>query len=314
LPGAVLFSEFRSLNKTAIPNFAKYFSFSLIAVCALLVIDLYTRAGPFFLTHEVDPDVDNFSNLNRSTIALLFFSFASAYAVLQSGRITAKIKRILWGALAVLLAAILYKTDSQSAQLGAVLAAIMWFGFPIRSKAIWILLAVILSAAILTAPWAVQIAHNHFAEAASQSGALADAYVASRLEIWDFVARKALESPWIGYGMEATRNIEQFDSAKRFMPLDYVLHPHNFALQIWIEFGALGAVMAAAFINCVLYHIYKHPCPRDRRFMLTIFVTLLALAATSYGLWQGWWLGVFVHMAAFCALLQTLEKPQSEAA
>ncbi len=312
IPGAVLFSQFRGLNKTAIPGFAKYFSLALIAAMVLLLIDLYTRAGLYFITHDTDPDVDNFSNLNRSTIAVLFFSLASAYAVWQSDRITKKTKTILWAALSLCLAAIMFKTHSQSAQFGAILAASLWLGFPLRSKAAWIALASILSAAILAAPWMVQFAYNNIAEVASQSGFMADAYVSSRLEIWDFVARKALESPWVGYGMEATRSIDNFDSAKLYMPLDYVLHPHNFALQIWIEFGALGAVLSVAFINCVLYRVYKHPCPRDRRFMLMIFVTLLGLAATSYGLWQGWWLGLFVHMGGLCALLQTLEYSQPQ--
>jgi O-antigen ligase len=130
--------------------------------------------------------------------------------------------------------------------------------------------------------------------------------MAPRLEIWDFISRRALQSPFIGHGTEATKSIT-FDTAQLYQPGKTILHPHNFALQLWIEFGAFGAALGAAFLGDILSRIYKFDLPL-RRFSLALLMASLSVASTGYGLWQGWWLGVFCLLIAFIPLLH---KPLS---
>src|SRR5436190_23671517 len=75
------------------------------------------------------------------------------------------------------------------------------------------------------------------------------AFANNRLEIWDFVSRYALRHPLHGFGIEATRAVEAFDSQQIYQKKATILHPHNFAIQMWIEFGLIGGLLAAAMMT-----------------------------------------------------------------
>jgi O-antigen ligase len=66
-------------------------------------------------------------------------------------------------------------------------------------------------------------------------------------------------------------------------------HPHNALLQIWVELGAAGAVLAATLL--VLTTIWAW---RLRGLAAVIVAglagTVLSIAAVSHGAWQGWWI------------------------
>jgi O-antigen ligase len=65
-------------------------------------------------------------------------------------------------------------------------------------------------------------------------------------------------------------------------------HPHNAALQVWVELGAIGAALAIAVVVLLLRRIAKLPGE-----MLAVSLALLsAVAAVSlvgHGAWQAWW-------------------------
>ena len=59
----------------------------------------------------------------------------------------------------------------------------------------------------------------------------------SRLEIWRFVSGLVENKPLFGWGLDSSR----------VFPGLIPLHPHNAAVQIWFELGAVGAGVAAIF-------------------------------------------------------------------
>jgi O-antigen ligase len=138
---------------------------------------------------------------------------------------------------------------------------------------------------------------------------LSSGYAAPRMEIWDMVARKALEQPFFGFGLDATRDIPHFETQNLYNPMDHVLHPHNFVLQIWIEFGALGVALISAFFAVVLKTISEQP-ESHQRWLLSLFMAMTAVAATSYGLWQAWWLGLMMTLALLCVVMTREKFPQ----
>ena len=67
-------------------------------------------------------------------------------------------------------------------------------------------------------------------------------------------------------------------------------HPHNAAIQIWAELGAVGAILAAGVARPRLA-IDRGTC-RAPRFGAASRALLAAIAAVSlvgHGAWQGWW-------------------------
>lgn len=107
-----------------------------------------------------------------------------------------------------------------------------------------------------------------------------------RLEIWHFVGKAILQSPWLGYGYEVTRFYPMTIDMIYFKQ-QLVLHPHNIPLQIWIEFGAFGAALASAG-----WILWCRKCQSAQALALTAVIAVIGLLA--YGLWQGTWLGLVV--------------------
>jgi len=123
---------------------------------------------------------------------------------------------------------------------------------------------------------------------------------AHRLLIWDFAAERIAEKPVLGWGMDSSRAIpggtekpdpttlQSFgltsDASRswfrkaQLMPL----HPHNLALQVWMELGVVGAVLMALLLAMVAWNLpHAAGCG--------VFAAALVIAMLSYGAWQYWW-------------------------
>ena len=107
-----------------------------------------------------------------------------------------------------------------------------------------------------------------------------------RLEIWHFIGKAVLQSPFLGYGYEVTR-FYPMGSDMLYFKQETVLHPHNIPLQIWVEFGALGAILA-----CAGWIIWCRKARTAQALALTALIAVIGLL--SFGLWQGTWLGLVV--------------------
>jgi O-antigen ligase len=113
-----------------------------------------------------------------------------------------------------------------------------------------------------------------------------------RLDIWSFSTAKIIERPWLGWGLDASRTFGDAIS----------LHTHDAALQLWLELGAVGAVLAALFWIGVWSRI-EVLARRDRTAAAAASATAVAyltIGGLSFGVWQAWWLGLGAMAAAAC--------------
>jgi O-antigen ligase len=78
--------------------------------------------------------------------------------------------------------------------------------------------------------------------------------------------------------------------AHLYFPDAGVLHPHNGALQIWYEFGVVGALFAAAIWGAIVHRIANLP-HNARAICFAALTTIAVVSYISHGLWQSWWLG-----------------------
>jgi O-antigen ligase len=65
-------------------------------------------------------------------------------------------------------------------------------------------------------------------------------------------------------------------------------HPHNAALQIWTELGAVGAVLALGIVLLILYYVALQPHPIGSM-SLALIAGATPVALVGHGAWQGWW-------------------------
>ena len=298
-PQILLISLAVSLHREQLKPYIHFFPHGVAVAAVLLCFEIlsggimhnFIRGNAF----DIAADPDSF---NRGAVTLSLYSF-SALALMKSQK-----KPFLCSFLILtLLALALFTTESQSAQLSFLVGLGFLFLFPYHSKIAWqglIFLTLILMA---TAPVFMSLIYYYYSEAIQNFPMMAQAFAGHRLEIWDYVSRYALQESLHGYGIEATRAITDFDSKQVFMPNNVTLHPHNFALQIWIEFGIIGVIIGMGLVYALFSTIQNHFTVMQQKIILPTLMAAIVPAAVAYGMWQGWWLGLLFHLTAICLIV-----------
>ena len=133
----------------------------------------------------------------------------------------------------------------------------------------------------------------------------ADWLVASaqhRVKIWDFSVQRIAERPLLGWGFDGSRHIgalypDASDTGRAFM----ALHPHSAPLQIMLELGAVGAVVALALLGWMAVRLDTMP-GRASALAQALFISALAIGCVAFGVWQNWWLALIVSVALLVPL------------
>jgi hypothetical protein len=137
---------------------------------------------------------------------------------------------------------------------------------------------------------------------------------AHRLLIWNFVVERINEGMGLGWGMDSSRAIPggtghpdaamlaEFGlTAKRdwfaFAQL-LPLHPHNLALQVWLELGGVGAVAMAALLGLLALQARGGAA-------CGAYAAGLVIAMLSYGAWQYWWVAALLLAALASRAIET---------
>ena len=301
LPGGLLIGLCATVSTRINQRLCRLFPLFYIAGTVLLVIEVYCGMPLYRLIHHVPaetylhPDDDN-----RSIIfcTLLYIPAVGLTSSLSGQHQTSR--WIVTGVFSLALLLVLFKTESQSAQLAWFLAALFAVAFPYRLRTAWYALSGVIVAAILGAPWLAMVMFRTLSAVVNKLPFFGEhnGYGAERLEIWDFVARYSLHRPLYGFGIEATRAVGAFDTKQIYQKGVTVLHPHNFAIQLWMEFGAIGALLAAGMVAHLLWFVLNRMTPAQQRIALPSFMACLSVSAMTYGIWQGWWLGLLVLVTA----------------
>jgi O-antigen ligase len=109
-----------------------------------------------------------------------------------------------------------------------------------------------------------------------------------RLLIWKFAAEHISERPLLGWGFDASRSIHGREARLEKKYTAMPLHPHNAALQLWLELGAIGTLIAVVLI-VYLGHIIGTLRPAAAAASAGCFASASTICLLSYGIWQTWW-------------------------
>jgi O-antigen ligase len=116
-----------------------------------------------------------------------------------------------------------------------------------------------------------------------------------RLDVWRFTSTQVMGHPLIGWGLDSSRA----------WPDHIPMHPHDAALQLWLETGAVGVALVALFWAWLFVQI-DVVATDDRpaaAVMAATAAAYLTIGAISFGVWQEWWLALGAFALAFCAML-----------
>lgn len=227
------------------------------------------------------------ANLNRATAVFCLLCWPAALGALSLGQSRRRTAVLL--ALFVAGVAILIWSPHQSSQLAlvasaATFAAASYFrGATTRVLAgLWIaVLALVVPASVLAfdqglhqKPWLFNTAK-------------------ARVIIWNFTAKRVLERPLVGVGVDAAPLQDEARTAEKLMPKGLAAanekraHPHNVYLQIWYELGLVGAVLLGWFGLTLTTATRNFPA-RIQPFVLADLTLIATIVVSSYGLWQTW--------------------------
>ncbi len=281
--------------------FKKYsviFPGAVIMVGLITSLDIYFGMplydlinGPFY-GDQLRPDLVN----KNSSVFVMAFPVA-LYLSLKSRSI------LLFALLLLLGIAIFFLTYSQACQLSLLVIFLASFGCLFFLEKLTIRTAFAgIAAVIIILPWIAPTLFDLLATKVSEqnTGVLADASAALRLENWDFLARRILENPLTGFGLDSTRYMT-FDTEQLYFKNDSIMHPHNMGLQLWIEFGIFGVAWALAFMAYLYVFFMRLPANIRRLSFITLCgVTVFLLV--SWSIWASWLLALIFYLATLCVL------------
>ncbi len=297
-PQILLISLALSFNKEQLKPYIHFFSYGLVIASFYLCFELLSNGIVFNFIRGEDINAKvNPAEFNRVSVFIVLYFF-SAVTFLN---IHFK-KSLAFLIMLIPIIAFLLISNSQSSLLAFIVGLIFLFLFPYKSNKAWLGLKIIILIAMLIAPFIMSYIYDNFANHVQALPLMPNAYAGHRLEIWDYISRYILQDPLHGYGIKATRLITDFDSKLVFAPVNTVLHPHNFALQIWIEFGLIGIVMAMFIMERAISLIQHKFTLNQQKILLPTMMAALGPCSTAYGIWQGWWIALLFHVAAMALI------------
>ncbi|AWY99955.1 O-antigen ligase [Rhodobiaceae bacterium] len=248
----------------------------------LLAFQLATQHGLYGLLNPNNDPLDILHAANRPSVVMVLCFSAAFLAVRKTWSPAAG--WVLGGVLIMLVA----MSESQSAGAGMVVWMVV-YGVAAIAPNLAIQLATWGGAGlILSMPFVFLVLLKIDTERAIEIPA---ASVGARLDIWYATSLEVLHSPIWGHGLEASRSIKDWQIDFVYFVGPNIPHPHNGPLQIWLDLGAIGAVVAAAIWVYLSRKIRSYSLDQQPA-LIAGLVAFLCILSISHGVWQSWWISV----------------------
>jgi exopolysaccharide production protein ExoQ len=260
---------------------ASFFMAGFVAALAMAALDLATNGA---ISKPFSNRVYQPAWLNQASVVFAILLLPTAALLVASGR--RALAAVFAAAAAATVLALAGTAAKAALAFGAPVAALCWW----RRRATVRIAAMVWVAAVIAAPLS-------FAQLDRVSGFLhfADEVKLSaghRLLIWSFVGDHIAERPLVGWGLDSSRDIPGGKDLIRPYETWLPLHPHNAALQLWLELGLPGAVLFALLGAWLWRALAAADWPRLYAAAAGGSLATALLATTgTYGIWQEWWQG-----------------------
>lgn len=259
---------------------------SVAIACLVIMLDLWTDTA---VRRTLGLRSVSFI-FNRPVLTLLVLTVPLLWLLARRGHV-----RVAAGVLALVTATIIY-SDSGAAVLG-LLAGLAAYGLTRHASRFGAsLFAYCLAAAVMLAPMSGAIADRVLPSSAHET--LAGANSRARIEIWKRFGEAVQRAPVLGSGFGASPGFAETLVAQQIAPAQQIAlndpavsvlwHPHNAALQIWFELGAIGTVLGMTALMLLLSTVAR--LPRELAAVsLALVAAVAAVSLVGHGAWQGWW-------------------------
>ncbi|HVJ53548.1 MAG TPA: O-antigen ligase family protein [Aliidongia sp.] len=302
---------------TALP-FIRGLAWGFMIAAVIVFTEAFDQQALAHLFNRRDGSSNLMSHYSRGGDFAAFLIPALAFGLWRLGQPRLAVAQLVIGGAAIMAG---WEMSSKLALIVALIVAGLVLALPSLR---WVLVAA-LALAALAIPFLVPIELTPGQTcwlAAHKSSGL------HRVIIWNFVSGKIHERPWLGYGLDSARRMpggtEHVTIHRCGEPDGPVvvdgdvlpLHPHNAVLQIWLELGAVGAILAFGALLASLSRSFLDPAlaaPIPRAMIAALVAGAFGPGSLSFGIWQEWWIGtLFIGTAATVALGRMAAEPKDQ--
>ena len=119
-----------------------------------------------------------------------------------------------------------------------------------------------------------------------------------RLIIWSYTGERIAEKPILGWGYDNARELSRkkdtitvtFPSGETELFRAMPSHPHNAALQMWLDVGGIGVLLFSLILGITFRELYRDKASAAARACtLTTVWSLFIVAMVSYNFWDRKW-------------------------
>ncbi len=295
----ILFASLNAWPALLVERVARAFAISFgISLAYLLLQGIFDFPINRWVDHLGPDYVMQLSNVpKRMGAALLLFAWPIA-AYLTSARHRLWLSILLLAEMALTLPLLFSRTALVGAAVGLLIGGLAKWQ-PRWGRTIGLLLLPLGILSALLAIALLSVIHGYLLSHLPLSGQ-------ERLNIWQYTIQTGAAVWPFGIGL---------DGSRAFGP-QIQTHPHNIYLQIFLEGGLIGTLLASLLGAVAWAELCKLP-KTFQPYCWGFIASQAMLLASAYGLWQGWWLAAHA-LAAFMLVLvshlpshNTLDHPLS---
>jgi len=265
-----------------------------MAFAALLVIVHFTMSAP--INTAVGAPAEGYY-LNRTAVALALFAPAVLTVLWRRGNVLMSV------ILGILVLVAIWLSQSWSAKLASLVIAGSLPLSLLAPRRFHAMAAVAMLIALLAAPLYIGLINDMIPQRIHDAVGYGSLTV--RGEIWREYMNLIPLQPLFGFGLEASNVIARTGIVAGFSQTQMTLlsygHPHNTVVQIWFEFGLVGALIAASLLG-LLFRAMSRLEGRQLSVATTTSLGVYTVACVSHGAWQTWWI-CLVGLVAFTYML-----------
>lgn len=306
LPALLLLSVLDMVPEGTARRIAGLLLMATAVGCALFAIELLAdQPIQRFVAPPEKSAVDYERDINRAALLL----------ALLTGPVTLLVWRLGWrlpAAIALILPLLMALDSTSQSAVAALLGLLVLLGIAVVN---WRVATGLVAAGILAGfAFCGPIAQWMHAIGLSQATWMPLSF-RHRIMTWDFVAGHLGDHPWIGWGLDASRAIPGGDGyfpgtsspgwpGWRVLPM----HPHNLFLQVRLELGWVGAVLATLLLLAILRRLTLLE-PGIRPMAIALFGAAIFTQCFAYGAWQGWLICGMLFAGALVTLAGRIRAP-----
>jgi exopolysaccharide production protein ExoQ len=274
---------------------------AVASACILIVIELWTGLSlRRALAVQSDPYI-----FNRPVLTVLTVSLPVMLLLVKREQFW------LAAALAVLVLVTVLHSESGAAMLGLVAGAIAYIVARLSRRLAVALACIGLVAAVVSAPVIGEIADRVLPPAMHEK--LAGSHAVERIEIWKLFGAVVRHEPLKGLGFGMSPRFPETQLAQRMLAdnpnLPPAWHPHNAALQVWVELGVVGAVLGIVLLLLLIRQLASFS-PALLAHSMALVAAITGISLVGHGAWQGWWPAAIGAAVVWLLAAESIDEPR----